>query len=201
MSISICGYGLVHGIIRYMNKEIEARFLNVNKQELVDRLLTLGATDKGEALLTEIIFYDQSNTWPDEGRFVRIRSTSTTTLVTYKHIKAQTIDGAHEIEFAVPDAKLAEQFLENIGLVAARHQEKKRHTLELDGVTVDIDTWPKIPTYVELEGPSEDQIKSVAKSLRLKWENAVFEDARAIIQDRYNIPVGTMRWFTFGKFE
>lgn len=187
--------------MHYMNKEIEARFLDIDKQELTDKLTALGAIDRGDVSLTEVIFYDQENKWPDEGRFVRIRSTNDTTKLTYKSNKAQTVDSAREIEFAVPDANLAEQFLENIGLVAFRHQEKKRHTFELNDVTIDIDTWPKVPTYVELEGPSEEQIKLVAESLGFKWENAVFDDARAIIQDRYNIPMGTMRWFTFNKFE
>jgi adenylate cyclase class 2 len=187
--------------MQYMNKEIEARFLDIDKQELTDKLIALGASDKGDAVLTEVIFYDQENKWPSEGRFVRIRSINDTTKLTYKSNKAQTVDSAREIEFAVPDANLAEQFLENIGLVAFRHQEKKRHTFELNDVTIDIDTWPKIPTYVELEGPSEEQIKSVAKSLGFKWEDAVFDDARTIIQDRYGIPMGTMRWFTFDKFE
>jgi len=184
-----------------MNKEIEARFLNIDKKKLTDQLTALGATDKGEVMLTEVIFYDEDNNWPDEGRFVRIRSTGDMTKLTYKHNKAQTVDSAREIEFAVPDAELAEQFLTSIDLVAFRHQEKKRHTFELNGVTIDIDTWPKVPTYVELEGPSEEALKSIAESLGFHWTDAVFDDARAIIQDRYHIPMGTMRWFTFDKFE
>ena len=68
-------------------------------------------------------------------------------------------------------------------------------------VTIDIDTWPKVPTYVELEGPSEERIKAVAQLLGFQWEDAVFDDARAVIENRYNIPVGTMRWFTFDRFE
>lgn len=184
-----------------MNTEIEARFLDINKQELIDRLVELEATDKGEVTLSEVIFYDQANTWSGEGRFVRVRSSGGTTKMTYKHHHTQAIDGAHEIEFAVPNTKIAEEFLEAIGLVAFRHQEKKRHTFEKDGVTVDIDTWPQVPTYVELEGPSEDAIRSVAQLMGLKWEDAVFEDARAIIQGRYNIPVGDLKWFTFERVE
>lgn len=184
-----------------MNTEVEARFLDINKQQLTEQLAALGATDKGEVTLTEIIFYDQENKWPDEGRFVRIRSTGDTTKLTYKHNQAQTIDSAREIEFAVPDAKLAEQFLEAIGLVSFRHQEKKRHTFKKDGVTIDIDTWPKVPTYVELEGPSEEAIKSVAQALGFKWEDAVFDDARAVIQGRYGIPMGSLKWFTFERVE
>lgn len=189
------------GIITTMNKEIEARFLDIDKEELIKKLVALGAVDKGNVLLSEVIFYDADNTWPDEGRLVRIRSRGTTTNLTCKHHTERTIDGAREIEFAVPDANLAQQFLENIGLVVARHQEKWRHTFTLDGVTIDIDTWPRVPTYVELEGLSEEDIKAVARSLGFNWQDAVFDDARAIIQNRYDIPVGTMRWFTFDRFE
>lgn len=188
-------------MISYMNKEIEARFLDIDKQKLVEKLKALGARDKSDVMLTEVIFYDADNTWPDEGRFVRVRSSNSGTILTYKHNKEQTIDSAREIEFAVPEATLAEQFLENIGLVAARHQEKYRHTFEFNDVTIDIDTWPRIPTYAELEGSSEERIKTVAQLLGFAWEDAVFDDVRAVIQNRYNIPVGTMRWFTFDRFE
>lgn len=184
-----------------MDKEIEARFLDIDKQKLIEKLVALGAVDKGDKLLTEVIFYDADGAWHAERRFVRLRSVDDSVKLTYKSNKEQTIDSAREIEFAVPDADLAEQFLENVGLVAARHQEKRRHTFELEGVTIDIDTWPKIPTYVELEGSSEESIKAVARMLGFDWGDAVFDDARAVIEGRYNIPVGTMKWFTFDRFE
>lgn len=184
-----------------MKQEIEARFLEVNKDAMVNEILSLGATDKGEYLLSEVIFYDKENKWPDEGRFVRIRSCDGKTRLTYKHNKAQTIDSAREIEFDVPDAQLAEQFLEAIGLMPFRHQEKKRHTFLLDGATIDFDTWPKVPTYVEIEGISEANIKSVAEKIGLNWEDAIFDDARAIIQGRYDIAMSDLNWFTFDRVE
>lgn len=196
-----CGNHLFCSIVSCMTNEIEARFLNIDKQSLINKLLVNNALDKGDALLSEVIFYDQENKWSTEGRFVRIRSASNDTKLTYKHNIAQSIDSATEIEFTIPDANLAEQFLVSIGLVAFRHQEKQRHTFELNGVTIDIDTWPNIPTYVELEGPSEEAIRSVAEVLGFDWNDAVYDDARTIIQDHYNIPMGSMRWFTFDRFE
>lgn len=184
-----------------MNKEIEARFLEINKEELIEKLLSLGAINKGEAALSEIIFYDIENKWPDEGRFVRIRSLKDDTVVTYKRNQAQTIDSATEVEFSTQEPEQVEKFLECIGLVAFRHQEKKRYTFELNDVTIDIDTWPKIPTYVEFEGPSEQAIRSVAEIVGFDWNNAVFDDARKIIENHYNIPVGSYKWFTFDKCE
>lgn len=184
-----------------MQKEIEARFFDVNKDELVKKLLDLGAEDKGEDLLSEIIFYDQDGKWSGNGRFVRLRTRGGVTTMTYKHITHDAVDAAHEVEFVVPDVKLAEDFLTGIGLLAARHQEKRRHTLVYDGVTIDIDTWPRIPNYVELEGGSEDDLRRVAGKIGFQWEDAVFMDARKIIEQVYKIPVGTMQWFTFDRFE
>lgn len=184
-----------------MNTEIEARFLEVDKVRLVETLVSLGAVDQGEKLLSEVIFYDAVNNWPDEGRFVRLRSNGDDTKLTYKHNPGGAIDSAREIEFAVPDAALAEQFLASIGLVPFRHQEKKRHTLTLDGVTVDIDTWPNVPTYVEFEGPSEAALRTAAEKVGFSWQDAVFDDARSIIENRYGIPVGSLRWFTFNRCE
>jgi adenylate cyclase, class 2 len=184
-----------------MNTEIEARFLEIDKETLIERLITLDAADKGEILLSEVIFYDAAGTWQEEGRYTRLRSLGEKTILTYKENKKQTIDSAKEIEFEVSDEQQALLLLETLGLKASRHQEKRRHTFTLNDVTVDIDTWPNIPTYVELEGPSEDSLRQVAQKLSLDWSTVVFDDARAIIQNRYNIPVSTLSWFTFDRCE
>lgn len=181
------------------NQEIEVRFLEVDKESLIKKLNDLGAQNRGEDTLEEIIFYDKEQTWKD--KFVRLRKTKDLITMTYKHHKSETVEGAEEIEFCVSDIIKAEEFLEKIGLVAFRHQQKKRHTFFLNEVIVDIDTWPKIPTYVELEGGSESLIKKVAHELNLNWEDAIFENARTVIEKRYKIPVGSMKWFTFDRFE
>ena len=44
-----------------MQKEIETRFLDINKDQLAQRLASLGATDKGEEKLEEIILKQENN--------------------------------------------------------------------------------------------------------------------------------------------
>lgn len=183
------------------NKEIEVRFLEIDKDELVKKLKVLGAEDRGETMLQEIIFYDPELKMLTDRQFVRLRTARGKTKLTYKHHKERAVDGAVEIEFEVDDPKSAEAFLEVLGLPAFRHQEKKRHTLTLNGVTADIDTWPGIPTYVELEGPSKAALKDAAARIGLDWKDAVFDDARAVIEEHYHVPVGKMHWFTFERQE
>jgi adenylate cyclase class 2 len=184
------------------HQEIEVRFLEINKEELIGRLNELGAKDLGEDLLEEIIIYDKDLKWREEGgQLMRLRTRQGKTTLTYKHHKEQSVNGTEEIEFEVSDPKKAEALLERLGFVGYRHQQKKRHTYELDEVVFDIDTWPRIPTYVELEGPSEAKLKEADAQLGLDWKNAVFDNPRIVIEERYSVPVGHMTWFTFDRFE
>jgi adenylate cyclase class 2 len=106
-----------------------------------------------------------------------------------------------EIEFEVSDVDQALLLLDRPGYPAYRTQQKRRHSFTLNGVIVDIDTWPRVPTYVELEGPDEAALREAAENLGLSWEDALIDDPRKVIETRYNIPVGSMRWFTFERFE
>ncbi len=184
------------------NREIEVRFLEIDKEAIVKELQALGAEDLGEDFLKEVIFYDKDLKWQyEEKKFVRLRQARGEIFLTFKHNEAETATGTVEFEFKVDDWEKAKAFLEAIGLTAFREQEKKRRTFKLGEVIVDIDTWPSIPTYVELEGKSEDDLKSAAKTLGLDWSKAIFETARFLIEKYYKIPVSKLRYFTFEKIE
>lgn len=180
-----------------MNKEIECRFLEIDKEALVKKLMELGAQDLGEQMLEETIVYDKEFKWAEERRFVRLRKNGDRVTLSYKEHKNIAVDGAVEIEIEISDMKKAENLLEKIGLMAYRHQQKKRHTFILNDVAFDIDTWPKIPTYVELEGESEESLKKAAELVGFDWKNVEFRDARSVIEQVYKIPVGKLRRFMF----
>mgnify|MGYP001031532328 CR=1 FL=1 len=64
---------------------------------------------------------------------------------------------------------------------------------------LDIDTWPTIPTYLEIEGTSEEDVKKAAEILGFSWEQAEFRGARAVIEEVYGKPVGHLKVFTFAE--
>jgi adenylate cyclase class 2 len=183
------------------HREIECRFLGIDKPALIKKLVDLGAKDEGEKLLEETIIYDPELKWRDGHRFVRLRKMGDKTVITYKEHQEWTVDGMLEIEFGIDDYKKAELLFEKIGLVPFRRQQKKRHTLKLGNVIFDIDTWPSIPTYVELEGESEQALKEAAQKVGLDWGRADFHSASWVIENKYNIQVRQLRWFTFDKVE
>jgi len=186
------------------NREIEVRFLEIDKEKLISRLLELGAKDYGESLLNEVILDKGTDDWNQnatDNKFVRVREGHGKTYITYKHHQTLAADGTEEIELEINDFNKAVQFLEKVGLKICRHQQKLRHKFSLNGVVVDIDTWPKIPTYVELEGESEESLKEAAAILNLDWDKVVFKDAKKLIEENYNIPIRNIKWFTFDRFE
>ncbi len=184
-----------------MTPEIECRFLEIDKEALVAKLLELGATDKGEVMLEEVIIYGPNNAWKTEPRFIRIRKKGEKTELTYKEHRSQELGGAYEIEYGIDSLEKASAFFEAIGMPPFRRQQKRRHSLKLDDVTFDIDTWPTVPPYVEVEGPSELALKEAIAAVGYSWTNAIFNDAAWVLENKFNIKLKELRWFTFDRVE
>jgi adenylate cyclase class 2 len=181
-----------------MQKEIETRFLDIDKDQLVRKLDSLGAVDKGEEKLEEIIFHAADLSWVGKNKFVRLRKTKGKMVLTYKENIGQTVDSAQEIELEVSDLGKCSEFLGKLGLRPMRQLEKYRHIFELDGVTIDIDTWPKIPPYVEIEGPSVESLKAVCGTLDMDWEKRCDGDAREVFR-KYGYDLDNITVITFSE--
>ena len=78
--------------------------------------------------------------------------------------------------------------------------EKFRHSFILDKVTLDIDTWPKIPTYIELEGKSVKDLQKGAKKLGFDWNKRFDADPRYVYM-HYGFDFDKLRFVTFKKFK
>ena len=188
------------------NKEIEVRFREINPEKIKARLLELGFEDHGEDLFKEIVFYDKDLRWIADRKitteYVRLRGTKKGIHLTYKK-QRQDIETseAKEIEFNVSGMDVAKEFLETLDLVAYRTQEKKRHSFSKGDVVVDIDTWPQVPTYLEIEGPNEQVLKETAEALGLDWNNVCWENAGNLIEKYYGLVVSKMKLYCFDKIE
>lgn len=183
-----------------MQKEIETRFLDINKDELVKKLVSLGAVDKGEEKLEEIIFHAADGSWIGKRKFVRLRKTKDRIKLTYKENVEQTINSAREIELEVSDLDKCSKFFEKVGLKEIRKLEKYRHTFELDDVVVDIDRWPKIPAYMEIEGPTIESLKNFCHKLGFDWGKRFDGDAREVFR-HYGYDLDKIDVITFSKFK
>lgn len=101
-------------------------------------------------------------------KWIRVRKTKNTTMITVKHILANNESNLQQVletEMEVPNMEEANQLLQALGFSYRSYQEKKRKTFELDGHEIDIDTWPWIPTYIEIEGKDENDLEKILQKL------------------------------------
>ena len=148
-----------------MNIEYEVRLLEIEKEKTIQKLESLGAELKWEALQKRYT-YDFSPVIKE--KWIRLRTNGNTSTLTIKNIVSSKIDGTQELEIEVDDFEKTNLILKELGYVPKAYQENKRCQYVLDGVEIDIDSWPLIPTYVEFEGTSEEEIREFVKLLGYK---------------------------------
>ena len=109
-------------------------------------------------------------------KWIRVRQTNDKTTIAVKHILADNGTGLQqmlETEIDVPSIKEANNLLEALGYSYKSYQEKERITYILDGYEIDIDTWPGIPTYFEVEGESEEDLENILNKLGYSMKDTI----------------------------
>jgi adenylate cyclase class 2 len=172
-----------------MPTEIEAKFLDVSHEELRTRLRSLGANCTHPNRLTKrlTIDYPDQRLRKSKNGWVRLRDEGDKITLTYKQLNDRTLSGMGEVEVVVDDFKKTEAFLRTIGLVPYNYQETKRESWVLDGVEIDLDEWPWIAPFVEIEGPSEEAVWHVVQQLGLIKDEALFGSVEIAYVAEYDI--------------
>ncbi len=177
-----------------MNIEYEVRVLEIDKEELRAKLDSYGAIFMGEFNQKRYVY----NTIPKEdGKWLRLRTNGENTTLTYKSVEKNSIDGTKEIEVKVSDFKKTHELLEASGFKSKSYQENKRIQYVLDGVEIDIDSWPMIPTYVEIEGKNEESVNKIIDKLELNKEKVTALDVQSVYEKIYGIDISKVHVLKF----
>ena len=177
-----------------MQTEYEIRILEINKEEMVKKLEELGATRKGKFEQKRYV-YDLRPI--EKGKWIRLRTNGRVTTLTYKDIVSNTVDGTKEVEFEVEDFNKANEFLEKIGFENRSYQENERIQYILNDVEIDIDSWPMIPTYMEIEGKSEMQVFNMKKILNIDESKVTTLNCDDIYKQIYKIDISKIKELKF----
>ncbi len=167
-----------------MDTEIEAQFLDIDKENLRAKLKEVGAKlVKPEVLMRRIVF----DLGPHE--FARVRDEGGGKIVmTYKNVADdKSILGTKEVNVLADDYENAILLLKSCGLKPKAEQESYRETWEYDDVEICIDTWPWLPTFAEVEGPSEKAVWDTARKLGLSRDEAKFGSVDTTYQHYYGV--------------
>ena len=169
-----------------MNTEYEIRVLEIDKDKLIKRLNELNAKFIGEFNQKRYVY----NIIPKrDGRWLRLRTNGKKTTLTYKSVEKNSIDGTKELEIEVEDFEKTNNLLELVGVKNKGYQENNRIQYILDGVEIDIDSWPLIPTYAEIEGENEESVLNILKKISIDDKKVTTLDVQSIYKEIYNIDI------------
>jgi len=182
-------------------EEIEAKFLEVDPKAMEKKLLGLGAVKKYDRIFRDRVF-DFSG-WPldKDKAWLRLRDKGDKVTLSFKKrfgVSATGDAGMEEVEIKVDDFEKTTQILEKLGMEQKFNEEKRRAHFELDGVDVDIDTFPLMPSYLEIEGKSWGEVENVAERLGLDWEKRRSLSAMQIYKE-YGVEEKEYKVLTFEK--
>ena len=171
-----------------MNIEYEVRVLEIDVLNFQKKLEELGAVKKWERLQKR---YTYDFTPKRDNSWVRLRTNGEETTLTIKTVVDKNdLGGTQEHEVVVSDFEKMNDTLEILGYKHRNYQENKRIRYILDEVEIDIDTWPLIPTYAEIEGKNKEVVIAILKKLDYFGSDKVTTlDVTSIYNDIYNIDV------------
>ena len=171
-----------------MDIEIEAKFLDINPDDFKKVLENTGA----KLIHEERLMIRNNFDFPDArlekiGGWVRVRDEGDRINLSYKRLVDRTLDGMQEITVEVNNFKKTCDFLLAVGFDQRSSYETKREKWDMSGVEITIDTWPWIPTFIEIEGTNEQELKKVVGKLGLDWKQALFGSVEIAYQRYYNV--------------
>ena len=104
----------------------------------------------------------------NQNKWVRLRESDNRVTLAIKHIlldNGSKIQQLMETEIEVSGFDDTNELLLQFGFVHKSYQEKKRMRSSLSDHEIDIDFWPGIPAFMEVEGESESDIKNILKKI------------------------------------
>ena len=167
-----------------MQSEIEAKFININHDDMRVKLKSIGAEcEEPLRLMRRVVVHNP--VMNAKNAFMRVRDEGHRTTLTYKQFDADSIDGAKELEVVVSDFDTMVAALDESGLKHDTYQESKRENWRIGEVEIMLDEWPWLNTYMEIEGPNEAVVRKTAEQLGLSWDDAVFGGVANVYLSQY----------------
>jgi len=153
-------------------EEIEVKFLNVDVADLEKRLTAAGATKVREYFYRRRVFdypdwrLDKNHSW------LRLRDEGDKITLSFKK-RLGVVDGVsndsgmEETEIVVNDFKKTAELILGLGFIEKHYAENKRIRWTKEDVEFDIDTYPGLEPYLEIEALSWDKIDEAISWLGL----------------------------------
>ncbi|GAA4663488.1 class IV adenylate cyclase [Amycolatopsis dongchuanensis] len=169
--------------------EHEAKVLDIDPAATTALILSKGGQQVSPTRLMRRYVYDI--TPGDQSKWIRLRDTGTETTLCVKEIRSDAIDGTHEVEVTVDDFAATNELLGLLGFHPKSYQENRRTSFHLDGARLEIDEWPRIPPYLEIEADSAAEVVRTIALLGYDEDQLTAENTIKVYA-RYGIDLGSL---------
>ena len=173
-----------------MSYEIETKVLDIDKDIILEKLISMNAEKIQETRLKVDWYRSKGTKEGEDPWFLRIRSNSKGEHeVTWK-AKSEILGVSRkhkEINFLIGEPEKLADLFEELGLEKYAHQEKDRISFSFKNYRFDMDTYPGMPPYLEIESDSEEAIKEAMKLLGVENNKTWEKGERILIQEVYGL--------------
>ncbi len=180
-----------------MPYEIETKVLDVDKTKVIEKMNSIGAKKILETKFSVDWFRPRGTKEGKDPWYLRIRTFSDGKAeLTWKSLpKLSGITRkSKEININIDSPEKMKEILEILGLELYAHQEKERISWIHKKWRFDLDQYPGMPAYLEIEGNDEKHNKEAIKLLSLEANKAISEGERILIQKEYGLDWYDMRF-------
>ena len=144
-----------------IDKYIEENINNIDISKLEDRKMLKIIEDTGNRFF----------------KWIRLRQDGEIVEITIKYIYSNkanyNIDEVKEIEIKTDNFEMANKLIEEMGYYRKKLAEKKRDSYSYQGMDIEIDEWPLLEPYIEIEGSNIDKIYELANLLGYSKEQTI----------------------------
>ena len=156
-------------------EEIEVKFLNVNHGEIQKKLKEIGAENRGEFFQRWVALDYPDWRLDKKGAWIRVRDEGNgkTTLAFKQRLGIESFDGEvndkgmKEIEVLVNDFEKTVSIFKEMGFIEKHYAEKKRIKWVKDDIEFDLETYPALEPFLEIESTSWEKIDEAINLLGL----------------------------------
>lgn len=171
-----------------MKPEIEAKFLDVDFDDLRAKLRALGAECSHSTRLMRRKNFD----YPDMrleaiGGWIRVRDEGDKVTLAYKQLDNRDIDGTKEVSVEVSSFDDTVALLQAIGLKQTSYQETRRESWVLDGAQIELDEWPWVQPFIEIEAIDENALHATAAKLGLDEKQTLHGSVEVVYMREYDV--------------
>ncbi len=159
--------------------EIEVKVLEIDKDAVIDRLVSLGSEKVFDGPLYAVYFVNDSL---PPGSSLRLRRKGDKSFLTFKTpVSVSDVKVCDELEVEVSDFDLMKELFLRLGFRVSFVDSRRRISFRVKNSLVEIDLYDNIPPFLEVESPSKDELVEVLGLLGFSLSQAKPWDRKQLI--------------------